>query len=269
MTDAAVQLDPGNGILEGAVSFKLYRHREEITVNGPDTDGDVSGITFGQTYQNAPLIFFKGGQYVSYSSTLPAGKQRLRLQPFDVTASGFKSRTQIVNTGTTTARTADFPSGNLIDAVGETAEADLGANVPANDETYAVHYYVEVVLSAPGTDPNVSLTVAIESNDGTGTGWLERATFAYARSSAGTSTWSEEIKSIVVSGLGANDDIRLRAKSFIVHDATGSFKVRGGDAGGSNPETYNGVTWTTASDTSESAIPDTGDNVTWIAQEVA
>jgi len=265
LADASVQLDPGNGIKEGGVVFKLYRHREEITVNGPDTDGDVTGITFGQTYQSPPMILFKGGQYVSYSEELGNVRQRLRLQAFDVTASGFKSRTQIVQVGATTARAVDFPASDVVDAVGETTEVDLGANVPANDDTYTVHYFCSVTLSAPGVDPLVTLTVALESNDGGG--WVERATFTYARSSAGTSTFSHEQKPIVVSGFDANDDIRIRAKSFVVHDATGSFIVRGGDNGAT--DAFRGVTWTTAADTTKSAIPATGDHVIWIAQEVA
>jgi hypothetical protein len=269
MADSNVKLDPANGIFEGSVTYKLYRHREEITVNGPVSDPGEVGITFAQGYQNAPMLVVRGGQYVTYSSALGNVMQRLRLQALNVTASGFTSRAQIVNTGATTARTADFPNGNLIDAVGETAEADLGANAPANDNTYNVHYYVEVTLSSPGVDPSVTLTVAIESNDGGGGGWIERATFVYSRSSAGTSTWNEEIKPIIVSGLGANDDIRLRAKAFVVHDATGSFKVQGGDAGGSAPGSFNGVTWTTATDDADTAIPNAGDHVVWVAQEVA
>jgi hypothetical protein len=262
--DPTVRLVPEVGIFEGGVVQLLYRHREEITVNGADADGDVP-VTFAQVYQNAPMVVFKGGQYVGYSNTLPAGKQRLRLQPVDVTASGFTARAQILVAGVTTAQTDDFPSGNELTAVDETAEADLTPG-GANDDTYTVHYFVSVTLSAPGVDPNVTLTVAIDTNDGSG--WQERATFVYSRASSGTSTWSHEQKPIVVIGLGTNDDIRVRAKSFVVHDATGSFKVRGGDAGGSNPETYNGVTYTTAADTIESAIPSAGDNVTWVAQEV-
>jgi len=116
----------------------------------------------------------------------------------------------------------------------------------AYDNTYTVHYYVQVTLSSPGFDPYVGLTVAIESNDGNG--WVERATFIYERVSSGTSTWSHEQKAVVVSGLDLNDDIRFRAKSFVKHDANGSFTIRGGDAGGSNPETYNGVTYGTSAD---------------------
>lgn len=259
-----VKLDPANGILEGGVVHKLYRHREEITVQGADADGDVE-VTFAQPYQSAPMIFVRGGQYVTYSSVLGNVMQKLRLQALDADANGFTSRTQIVNTGVTTAQTDDFPAANLIDAVGETAEVNLDPG-GANDDTYTVHYYVEVTLSSPGDDPNVDLTVAIETNDGSA--WVERATFVYSRSTAGTSTFSHEQKPIVVSGLVLDTDIRLRAKSFLVHDATGSFKVQGGDSGGGAPGAFAGVTYTTATDDADSAIPDAGDHVIWVAQEV-
>jgi hypothetical protein len=261
-----VKLVPTNGVLEGGVVQQIYRHREEITVMGPDTDGDVA-VTFSQTYQNAPAILLRGGQMVSFSNVIGTSvKQRQRIQPINVTATGFTSRTQIASVGATTPQTDDFASGNLIDAVGETAEVNLDP-AGANDDTYTVHYFVSVTLDAGSF--GADLTLAIETNDGGGGGWIERATFHYSRSTTpGTTTWSHEQKPIIVTGLGTNDDIRLRAKAFTVASGTGSFIVRGGDAGGSNPETYNGVTYTTASDTVESAIPAAGDQVSWIAQEV-
>jgi hypothetical protein len=267
LADPTVQLDPQNGIKEGSVVFKLYRHREEITVQGIDADGDVA-VTFAQVYQNIPLIFFRGGQYLSYSSTIgSAVNQRQRFQALNVTQSGFTSRTQLVNAGIITAQVDDFPSGNLIDAVDGTAEADLNPG-GANDDTYTVNYRVSVTVSSPGVDPLATLTVAIDINRQDGNGWIETATFVYSRSSGGTSNWNSEAKPIVVSGLGTNDDIRIRAKSFTDHDCVGSFEVRGADAGGSNPDTRNGVTYTTASDTTVSAIPAAGDQVVWVAQEV-
>lgn len=145
----------------------------------------------------------------------------------------------------TVPQTDDFASGNQITAAGGTAEVNLDP-AQAYDNTYTVHYYVQVTLSAPGMDPYVALTVKLETNDGSG--WVERASFLYERFTAGTSTWSHEQKSIVVSGLDPNDDIRLRAHSFVKFSANGSFVIRGGDAGGANPETYNGVTYATSAD---------------------
>jgi hypothetical protein len=264
--DPTVQLDPENGILEGGVVQRIYRHHEEITVNGADADGEVD-VTFAQTYQNTPVVVFKGGQYVSFSEALGTGagaRHRMRLQAINITATGFRSRAQIVNTGATTARDDDFPAADVVDAVNETTEVNLDPG-GANDDTYTVHYFCSVTLSAPGVDPIVTLTLAIDTNDGVG-GWIERATYVYSRSTAGTSTFSHEQKPIVVTGLGLNDDIRIRAKSFVVHDATGSFIVRGGDNGAT--DAFHGCTYTTASDTVESAIPAAGDQVTWVAQEV-
>jgi hypothetical protein len=266
--DPTVQLDPGNGIKEGGVVFKLYRHREEITVQGGDADGDVP-VTFAQAYQATPLLFFRGGQYLSFATAFgTAVNHRQRFQALNVTTSGFTSRTQIVNTGALTARSDDFPSGNILDAVGETAEADLDPG-GANDDTYTVNYRVAITLTNPGVDPLITLTVAIDINRQDGNGWIETASFVYARSTAGTSTFNTESKPIVVTGLGTNDDIRVRAKSFVVHDAPGSsFEVRGADGAGANPDARNGVTYTTATDDADSAIPDNGDQVVWVAQEV-
>ena len=276
-TDAAVRFDPANGVNEGGATHKIYRHREEITVQGPDTDGDVP-VTFAATYQNVPAILLRGGQLVSFSNVIGTGvKQRQRIQPVNVTASGFTSRTQIASVGATTAQEDDFASGNLLDAVGETAEVNLDP-AGANDDSYTVNYRVSVTVDEnPSALSTATLVVAIDSNDGGGGGWIERATFSYPTSNlsgpppfeANTATWNDEAKQIVVTGLGTNDDIRIRAKSFSVNNGgTGSFAVRGADGAGSNPDTRRGVLYTTASDTVESAIPSAGDQVTWVAQEV-
>lgn len=276
-----VKLVPENGVFEGGVTHRLYRHREEIVVNGPDADGDVTGITFAQTYQNAPMLMFKGGQYVTFSDTLGTSvKQRVRIQAFDITAGGFKSRAQITNPGATTPQSDNFATGT-IDAQGETNDADLTPG-GANDDTYNVHYSVTVnaeqELAEPGSEVQVTLILAIKTNDGLGGGWIERATYQYQAIAndadpSVTNSWSEEIKAIVVSGLGTNDDIRLEAKSFTVvtiggSSGTGSFSAAGGDSAGGNPGAFAGVTYNTASDSVESAIPNAGDNVVWVAQEV-
>lgn len=277
-TADAVRFDPGNGVYEGGAVFKIYRHREEITINGADADGDVP-VTFAQVYQSVPMIVLKGGQYVSFSQTLGTGagaKHRLRLQSVDATISGFTSRAQIASLGVTTAQTDDFASGNGITTVGGTADVDLQPG-GANDDKYTVNYRVSVTVDLnPTLLSTATLVVAIDTNDGVG-GWIERATYSYATSDlsgpppfeANTATWDTEAKQITVTGLGTGDDIRIRAKSFSVNNGgTGSFVVRGADAGGANPDTRNGVLYTTAADTIESAIPAGGDSVVWSAQEV-
>src|SRR6185295_16019930 len=62
LADPTVRLDPANGVYEGSAVYKIYRHREEITVNGADADGDFP-VTFAQIYQSVPMIVLKGGQY--------------------------------------------------------------------------------------------------------------------------------------------------------------------------------------------------------------
>jgi hypothetical protein len=277
-----VKFVPENGVFEGGVVHKIFRHREEITVLGGDADGEVD-VTFAQTYQNPPMIALAGGQYLSYSTDAGLGsgvKQRQRIQAINVTASGFRSRAQLVAIGALTPQSDNFTTETLT-AEGQSTNCDLTPG-GANDDTYTVHYSVVVnadqELSEPGSEVQVNLTVAIESNDGGG--WTERATFVYnaiANDSdpSVTNSWTHEQKVIVVTGLATNDDIRLRAKTFSVvtiggSSGTGSFNLSGGDSGGGNPGSFAGVTYnTTAGDTIKSAIPDTGDSINWVAQEVA
>jgi RHS repeat-associated protein len=151
-------------------------------------------------------------------------------------------------------QTDDFASGNGIGTVGGTAQLSLDP-ASAYDNNYTVHYVVTVTINGASTYGTATLVVAIETNDGSG--WVEKATYSHNCSylsgpppySARTcSSWPHEQKVITVSGLGLNDNIRLKAKSFsTTNGAGGSFAIRGGDAGGSNPETYNGVTYTTLS----------------------
>jgi len=272
VTDADVKLVPTVGVLEGGTIQQIYRHREEITVQGPDTDGDVP-VTFAQTYQNVPMIVFKGGQYVSFSGSLGNGagiKQRLRLQVLDPTASGFKSRTQIANPGAMTPQSDDFVGGALngndgAPGVGNTREADLNPG-GANDDTYTAHFTVFVEAHSAIGAHFATLVIAIDTNDGLGGPWIERATRSYnvGNTSPGThnQTWSGEAVGVTVSGLGLNDDVRIRIKSFSVSGQSpdGNYTVT---------PLSPGVTYTTAADTVESAIPSAGDSVTWVAQEVS
>lgn len=159
-----------------------------------------------------------------------------------------------VNVTITTSQADDFVSGNLISTVGGTAEADLDPG-DASGGRYTVHYFVDVTINAHSTTfGTASLVVAIETNDGSG--WIERATFSYNCSYlSGPPPYpvrtcpaaTHEQQTITVAGLGLLDDIRLKANSFSTDNgAGGSFRVRGGDGSGSNPETYNGVTYQTA-----------------------
>jgi len=150
----------------------------------------------------------------------------------------------------------DFASGNFIITVGGTAAVTLDPGGAYNN-TYTVHYTVaSVTINASSTTyGQATLVVAIETNNGSG--WVERATFSYVCGYQSSwpppypartcSSWPHEAQAITVSGLGLNSSIRLKAKSFnTTNGAGGSFGIRGGDGPGSNPETYNGVTYTTS-----------------------
>ena len=262
---SSVQLDPANGVAEGGTVYRIYRHREEITVNGADADGDVA-VSFSLSYQNPPLIILRGGQYLSFATAFGTGvNHRQRLQALNITTSGFTSRAQMLNAGVVTGQNDDFPSGNLLVNVSDTAEADLQPG-GANDDSYTVNY--RVTVTNPDGSANVSVTVAIEINRQDGNGWITAASYGYSRNIAGTQSWNSESKTILATGLGTGDDIRIRISSFDDNGIGGSFTVRGADGAGSNPDTRNGVTYNTASDTTASAIPNNGDQVIWVAQEV-
>jgi RHS repeat-associated protein len=149
----------------------------------------------------------------------------------------------------------DFASGNAIGAVGFSTGANLDPG-DAIDNVYGIHYYVSVTINGnPTTYGTATLTLAFESNDGTGSGWIERATQAYncgypsgppPYSTYTCTPWSNATTGITVAGLSLNDSVRIKAKTFTTSNGSGgSFVVRGGDGVGVNPETYNGVTYTT------------------------
>lgn len=151
----------------------------------------------------------------------------------------------------------DFPSGNGITTVGGTVVATLDPG-GAYGNAYTVHYIVpSVTINAHSTTfGSATLTVSIETNNGSG--WVERAGFTYACSYTSSwpppypartcsGSWNHEAQLVTVSGLGLNSSIRIKAKTFTVSNgAGGSFAIRGGDGAGSNPETYNGVTYQTS-----------------------
>jgi RHS repeat-associated protein len=156
---------------------------------------------------------------------------------------------------TTFAQWDDFPTGNSIAAVGFTTGANLYPG-GAIDNVYTVHYFATVTLNShPSTYGTATLVVAVETNDGTGSGWIERTTVSHLCSYLSgpppypqkvCNDWPHQQAGITVAGLGVNDSVRLKAKSFTTSNgAGGSFVIRGGDGGGVNPETFNGVTYNT------------------------
>jgi len=173
--------------------------------------------------------------------------------PNPETYNGVTYTTDIVFT--TFPQSDDFASGNGIGTVGFTVGANLDPGA-AIDNVYTAHYFSTVTLNGhPSTFGSATLVVAVETNDGTGSGWIERTTFSHNCSYPSgpppyaqkvCNDWPHQQVAITVAGLGVNDSVRLKAKSFTTSNgAGGSFAIRGGDGGGVNPETYSGVTYTT------------------------
>lgn len=261
------------GIAEGTTVHRIFRHREEVTAFGGVVDGEVQ-VDFVDEYQNAPAVSLRGHSCISYHASLGSGvSQRLVIQAVNVSKDGFVSRAVIKNTGATTMHNNDFPSGNVLDAVDETTEVTLNPG-GANDDRYTVRYAVSVTAvrtDNPAEVNPVTVVVAIDTDDGTGP--IERAAFSYT--AVGTEnvtdvkSWPNEEKTITVSGLGSGDKIRLRIKSIVSHPPyLFDVAVQGADGAGSNPGSARGVSYTTASDTTLSAVPDPGDFIEWLAQEV-
>lgn len=268
--DGELQLKSTVGINEGGSVQTISRHIEEGTVLGPDADGDVA-VTFSAAYQNAPVISFADLQVIMFNASLgTANDQVLRLQALNVTTAGFTLRAQNVNPGSTTARTDEFVAGNSLTAVDETVEANLDPAV-ANDDSYTFHYEVHVTALDLSVGGSMSIVVALETNDGGG--WVERSTFNYSAVAVAeggnvTNDWNHEQKAVVVSGMGLNDDVRIKIKTVTPTGAGGSFTVHGFNLA-TDADASEGVTYTTASDTAESAIPNAGHSVKYIAQEAA
>jgi RHS repeat-associated protein len=133
------------------------------------------------------------------------------------TASGANDQGTI-NVTTTTAQSDNF--------VGAEVNLDPGG---ASGDTYTVHYATSVTINGHSeTFGSATLVVAIETNDGSG--WVERAApsfnCGYTTSwpppyAARTCFWTGLQQAITVAGLGLNDDIRLRAKSFSTSNGAG------------------------------------------------
>ena len=71
-------------------------------------------------------------------------------------------------------------------------------------------------------------------------------------------TWSHEQKAVNVSNLLLNDDVRIRIKSVVTTGLGGTFSVHGFGTTAPNHahgDPADGLTYTTASDTVESAMP--------------
>lgn len=275
ISDDGLTLDEDARQTDGVTARVLAKGHQA----GQAQDGDA--VSFNPAFQNPPMVVMRGGisyeprsgQWSpSYDSAKP---QYDDMEPVNLSASGFTLRARLRQKGAQTGQSDNFsPSDNALDALDETTEADLDPAGAAGDQ-YTIHYSVMLQIVCPiasGKPPvTASITVAIDSNDGGG--WVERAAVTYAETAYWEDclgadyvefNWTHEQRTITVSGLGVNDDIRIRIKA--VTGQVYAFEVHGFH---STPDASAGVTYNTASDAVASKTPDAEDLVQWEALTVA
>jgi hypothetical protein len=267
--DSAGNLASGVQKYEGTALHAMMRHAEE----GIFTDG--TAVTFDVPYQNAPKIMLMPHQAIVFNTSMgTAADVYLRLQAQNVTVSGFTLVAKNVKPGAITARADDFAHLNSLANQGDTAEATT-ANAPANDSNYTIRYSVHLTVTNAGNAPvsvntsSIVLTVAIDSWDGAT--WTERDadTYSVSQTGAGIGDTTAVHNGIVnVSGLTNTDKFRVRIKTKTVtlgkygtETLTTVHGYRNAD------DSASGVTYTTASDVTESATPNTGDGIKCIPIE--
>jgi hypothetical protein len=261
-------------IYDGPLISALARHVEE-SLFGRDGDSRV----FGQAYQNAPVLLLAALKVRTFDDSW-TGERILRVHATNVSTTGFDVVAQNVAPGVITARDDDFPTTNLLDALGEATELTL-ADAPANDAAYVVHYSVELRAHAleGGGRTSLTITVAIDTSEsGAGGDWVERATKAYAVAQEEwfvldpgdeVATWSHEQRTVNVSGLDSSSKVRVRIKA-VTATGTGetSLAVHGFNLA-TDADAAAGATYTTATDSVESATPNDEDGVLFVPVEAA
>jgi len=248
---------------------------------GTAKDGDA--VVFDPAYNNVPTVIFTPKGFVPYDPDdnldwdgggfVADQVQYQEIEPLNLSASGFDMRARLRLKAAQTGRTDDFAdgAGRILDAIGETREANLDPAAAAAD-LYTIHFKVELEAeNLFGQPVDALLNVAIDTNDGGG--WVERLVIAYSlyqdELPSASHTWVLESRSITVSGLALDDDVRLRLKSeargpktaWVTMEVTAFNKDTDGDA-------ENGVTYTTAADAVADCTPDVEDGVPWEAFEV-
>jgi hypothetical protein len=215
-------------------------------------DNPLTDITFPVSYQNPPLVLFRGGlntepramwgpngtgeQIAAEQNAFRSGDPVYDdTSALNLTASGFTLRARLKQKGSQTPQNADADvQTNNLTAVGQTATATL-VNAPsgASGDSYTVHFKVSVTATAGGgtwlgpVTTTVDAVLAIDSSVDGGSTWAERwaATYTATRTATGagsvwkTESWTHEAKTLAVSGLSSNapaDKFRLRVKSITV-----------------------------------------------------
>lgn len=165
---------------DGVTARSLAKGHQQGTAQHGDS------VTFATAYQNPPLVLLKGGIVyeprsgswtTTYSSTLP---QYIEQEALNLTASGFTVRARLRQKGSPTAQSDEFGASNALDTDGESTTATL---VPAGatSDQYTIHYSVRIRVTCPGSGTQSGgVTVAIDTDDGGGGGFVERLATAYS-----------------------------------------------------------------------------------------
>lgn len=246
-------LQDGVGQTNGSETLPLTKGY----TSGEASDGDA--VVFTRNFEGAPMVILEGGLTYEprsaqwdngFNSALPTYKD---LVADSVSAAGFTVRAVLRQTSAPTqiSHTSGWSDSNLTN-VGQTAQKNLD-NAPATDGQYTFQYdvYMDAFLES---GQSIVLTLAIDTNDGSG--WVERATktYLYSDFDGPTYTRNNETMDATVSGLDNTDDIRLKVKSWSYPGSSGATlsvtpdEVRYvSDAGGSEatatPETTDKVRW--------------------------
>lgn len=162
-------------------------------------DGDV--VSFSPAWTSTPTVrFIPGG--LSFNNSL-TGDQTLDFSALNLSGSGFTANLKIKElTGTITNRTDNVVSTPSVPS-GLDHSINKAQTLEAHDNRYTFQY--DVSFTSPVGEPD-SVDVGFYTNDGAG--WVQRATQSHVGDS-GDPDLLNQIKVIVVSGLGLNDDFGL------------------------------------------------------------
>jgi hypothetical protein len=166
---------------------------------------------------------------------------------------------------------------NTLDALNEYKDVDLGTNMPSVDDSYTVCYDYQSTLQCPNPEKPDRvgwIDVAIWTQHDAA-GWVERRvdrlthTANWAECNDTPSSGYDQITNvdiqrvITVSGLDANDDVRVKIKAVSGYGLGGEgFEIHCHTSLDDPPP---GVAWYTATDSFATMTPDTEDLIAWEA----
>jgi hypothetical protein len=241
----------------GAGGCAFAYARPDSTVAGGGFSASGGGGLFAQVDETSP----SDSDYISagFNESAPdAVELGLSNVTDPLTSSGHKIRVRYK------FDTAPVGSAIVYLLQGGTTKASFALGGAAG--SYTTESYTLSASEADSITDYTDLRLKIELNPDLGDAttfycsWME---FALENATYNETNWTHEQKTIVVSGLGLNDDMRVRIKSVENPSNLTSFSVHAFDGSG---DPASGVTYTTTSgDHYASMTPDTEDNVAWEA----